>query len=101
MVASESCTATPSLANNLAVWLLPMPIEPVRPMTKGLGMVQGPDQKLAQSLGHFGFDAEKCLEGGNRLVHQHAEPIETNMSPRPGSLQQIGFQRVVNDVAHG
>src|ERR1043166_8980813 len=100
MAASASWTGMPSSANSLAVWLLPMPIEPVRPMTYGLAMGQHPFQQCSQSLRHLRFDAEKGFERRRRLVHQHPQPVQTDMPALPCFGQQIGLQGIVDDVAN-
>src|ERR1700760_891044 len=100
MAASASCTGTPSAANSLAVSVLPMPIEPVSPMTKGLGTGERPLQRGPEPRRHFRFDAKKCLERWCRLMHQHAQPVDCDMPARPCLFQQFGLERIINDVEH-
>src|ERR1700749_3450958 len=98
MAASASNTGTPSAANSLAVSLLPMPIEPVSPITKGLWpfltFTQHLHQRLAQGRCDLGLHTEKSLEGGHRLMHQHAQPIDDLVTTCAGILQQPGLQRI-------
>src|ERR1700761_4230716 len=99
MAASASKTGMPSAANSLAVSLLPMPIEPVRPMTKGLASTEHLHQRLAQRGRDLGPDAEESFEGRHRLMHQHTQAIDGLVAPRGGILQQFRLQRIVDDVA--
>src|SRR5436190_2011190 len=97
-----SNTGTPSPANSLAVSLLPMPIEPVRPITNGflLPLTQHLYQRGPQRRRDLGADAEESLERRHRLVHQHAQPVDGPVAARSGVFQQFGFQGIVNDVAN-
>src|SRR3954463_15241852 len=94
---SASNTGMPCSANSRAVWVLPMPIAPVRPTIKGLAM-QGLHQPVAQALRDLGPGAEKSFEGGRRLMHQHPQSIDGQVSPRPGVLQQLRLKRMIDDV---
>src|ERR1700722_9315196 len=99
MAASASCTAMPSAANNFAVSLLPMAIEPVRPMTKGLSCMESAFQHGAQARRDRRLYAKERLKGGLRLVHQHTQPINHEMAALGGVFQQLGFQRIIDDIA--
>src|SRR5579872_4526224 len=103
MAASASNTGMPSAAKSLAVSLLPMPIEPVRPITKGFSVLAGTQhlhQRLAQGGRDFGFHAKEGFEGWRRLMHQHPQAIDGLVAARGGIFQQRGLQRAVDDVAN-
>src|SRR3569833_4104575 len=100
MAASASNTDTPSAANSLAVSLLPMPIEPVRPITNGLlfsvlAGTQHLHQRLAQGGRDLGPDPEEGFERRRRLMHQHPQTINDLVSARGRIFQQRGFQWAV------
>src|SRR6185312_3532061 len=100
MAASASNTGMPSAAKSLAVSLLPIPIEPVRPITNGSGPgTQHLHQRLAQGGRDLGLDGEESFERRRRLMHQHPQTIDGFVTARGSILQQLGFQRAVNDVA--
>src|SRR4051794_24434315 len=100
MAASASNTGMPSAAKSLAVSLLPMPIEPVRPITKGLAAgTEHLDKRFAQSLRNFRPNAEEGFEGRRRLMHQHSQAIDSFVAARGGILQQRSFQGAVDDIA--
>src|SRR5882757_3563441 len=102
MAASASNTGTPSAAKSLAVSLLPMPIPPVRPITKGLlALTQNLFQCRAQGGCDFRLLAEKSMERWHRLMHQHVQAIDGLVAARGGVFQKLRFQRVVNNVTHG
>src|SRR4051812_3723121 len=101
MAASASNTGTPSAANSFAVSLLPMPIEPVRPITKGLlAGTEDLHKRIAQVLRDFWPHAKKCLKGRHRLMHQHPKAVDGFVPPRGGIFQQFCFQWIVDDVAN-
>src|SRR5258708_32092815 len=101
MAASASNTGIPSAANSLAVSLLPMPIPPVRPITKGLlALTQHPFQLRAQARCNLRSPAEKCLERRHGLVHQHAQAINGLVAARASVFQELCLQRIVDDVAY-
>src|SRR6185312_9375715 len=99
IAASASWTGMPSAANSLAVSLLPMPMPPVSPIAKGLG-IERPLQMLAQSAGDLGPHAKESFKRRHRLVHQHAKPIDGDIAARLGICQQRCFQWIVNDIHH-
>src|SRR5690348_18468813 len=98
MTASASCTGTPSAAKSLAVSLLPMPMEPVSPMTKGLAMSQRLDQPGAQSRRDIGLHTKKGFEGWHGLMHQHAQPVDHLVAARLSGLEQFRLQRIIDDI---
>src|ERR1700749_968919 len=101
MAASASNTGMPSAAKSLAVSLLPMPIEPVRPITKGLAAgTQHLHQRLAQGGRDLGFHAKEGFERWRRLMHQHPQAIDGLVATRGRVFQQWGFQWAVDDVAN-
>src|ERR1700753_2154832 len=101
MAASASNTGTPSAAKSFAVSLLPMPIEPVRPMTKGsaLAFTQNLFQRRAQCRRNLGLDAKEGFEGRRRLMHQHAQSVDGSVAGSSRISQQFCLQRIVDDVA--
>src|ERR1700761_5477817 len=101
MAASASNTGTPSAAKSFAVSLLPMPIEPVRPMTKGsaLAFTQNLFQRRAQCRRNLGLHAKEGFKRRHRLMHQHAKTINGLVTARGSVLQQLRLQRIVDDVA--
>jgi hypothetical protein len=51
---------------------------------------------------HLGANAEPALEARNRLIEQHAEPIDRAIAPGARRGQELGFERAVDDVGdHG
>src|SRR6185503_15044357 len=101
MAASASNTGMFSAAKSLAVSLLPMPIEPVRPITNGLPFsilagTQHLHQRIAQGGRDLGPDPKKGFERRRRLMHQHPQAIDGLMAARGGIFQQRGFQGAVD-----
>src|SRR4051812_17704348 len=100
MAASASNTGMPSAAKSLAVSLLPMPIEPVRPITKGLAAgTEHLDKRIAQRGRNLGPDSEEGFERRCSLMHQHPQAINGLVAARGGILQQRSFQGAVDDIA--
>src|SRR5580765_691395 len=91
----------PSFANSLAVSVLPMPIEPVRPMRRGRSAIaQSLLEFVAKFRRDFWFDAEEGLERRDRLIHQHTQTIDGPEAAHFGTLQKVGLKRIIDDVTY-
>src|SRR5512146_3424871 len=90
----------PARWNNFAVSVLPMPMEPVSPMTKGRFSVTA--ERLFEFSPQYGRNfrryTEPKREARDRLVHQHAQPVHRLVSARVRLSEEIGLQGIVDDV---